>query len=103
MPKPTAPSRDEIKARLRAKVEAEKALPASERIANVLHATHSTADAQTLLARFRAEIRAEVAADFQLAARHQDEFSWGEAVDIARDGLCSCRGGNKPCPKAGAR
>jgi hypothetical protein len=49
------------------------------------------------------KVRAEVASDFQLAARHQDEFSWGEAVTIAREGLCSCRGGNTPCPKAGAR
>jgi len=49
------------------------------------------------------KVRAEVASDFQLASRHQDEFSWGEAVDIASNGLCSCRGGNRPCPKAGAR
>lgn len=63
MPKPKAPTRDEVKARVRAKVEAERALPASERIANVLHATHTHADAQTLLDRFRSEIAAELVAE----------------------------------------
>jgi hypothetical protein len=67
MPKPTGLSRDEVKARVRAKVEAEKALPASERIANVLHATHSTNEAQQLLELFRAEVRDEIVADIHRA------------------------------------
>ncbi|WP_255951611.1 hypothetical protein [Streptomyces odontomachi] len=48
--------REEAKRRVRAKVAAEKALPASERIANALHATHTNADAQALIAEFRAEV-----------------------------------------------
>jgi hypothetical protein len=101
MPKPQAPSREEVKARVRAKVEAEKALPAGERIANVLHATHTNADAQALLNRFRAEVerkvRAEIAADFEQFGKRQDSLSWGEAHLIAGEGLCVCRGGSKPC------
>ena len=94
-------ARDEVKTRVRAKVAAEQALPASERIANTLHATHTTADAQALLAELRAEVEREVrwsiAADFQTFGRRQDSLSWGEAHLIARDGLCRCRGGSKPC------
>lgn len=45
--------------RLRAEVTAERALPASERLANMLHATHTTADAKALLDEFRAEVLAE--------------------------------------------
>ncbi len=52
--------REAAKARVRAKIAAEKALPASERIANVLNATHTHAEAQALLDEVRAEARAEV-------------------------------------------
>jgi parvulin-like peptidyl-prolyl isomerase len=101
MPKPKAPTREEIKDRVRAKVAAEKALPASEQIANTLHAVRSTPEAQRLLAELRAEIEREVrwqiAADFETFGRKQDSLSWGEAHLIAREGLCRCRGGSKPC------
>jgi hypothetical protein len=63
MPKPTGLSRDQVKAQVYAKIEAEKALPASEQIANMLHVVRTTADAQELLNRFRAEVRAEAAAE----------------------------------------
>jgi len=101
MPKPTAPSREEIKARVRAKVEAEKALPASEQIANTLHAVRTTPEALRLLDAFRAEIEREVrwriAKDFEQFGKRQDTLGWGEAYLIAREGLCRCRGGDKPC------
>jgi hypothetical protein len=58
-PKPTGLGRDEAKARVLAKIEAERALPASKRIANMLHAVHTTADAQEVLNRFRAEVLRE--------------------------------------------
>lgn len=72
MPKPTGPSRDEVKARVYAKIEAEKALPASERIANVLHATHTTAEAQDLLNRFRAEVLREAANEVDTTASEME-------------------------------
>jgi hypothetical protein len=76
MPKPTGPSREEIKARIRAKVEAEKALPASEQIANTLHAVRTTAEAQQLLNAFRAEVLRE-------AAAMAEDFASGPIEDIA--------------------
>lgn len=76
-------NREAAKARVRAKVAAEKALPASERIANMLHATHTHADAQDLLAAFRAEVLG-VAADRFEAACPDDSDS--EEVSI----VCRC-------------
>ncbi|MDX3588555.1 hypothetical protein [Streptomyces europaeiscabiei] len=55
----TTPDREAAKARVRAKVEAARALPASEQIVNTLHATRTTAEAQALMAQLRAEILAE--------------------------------------------
>lgn len=52
--------RAEAKRRFREKVAAQKALPASERIANTLHATNSHADARALLDEFRAEVARNV-------------------------------------------
>lgn len=60
MPKPTAARfREEAKARVRAKVEAARALSASEQIANTLHATRTAAEAQALIDQLRAEVLAE--------------------------------------------
>lgn len=102
-PSSTTADREAAKARVRAKLEARQQTTAREYLASLLHATNTHAEAEEILSRFERTVRAEVAADFQLAARHQDEFSWGEAVDIASNGLCSCRGGNKPCPRAVTR
>lgn len=68
-------SKEAAKARVRAKVAAEKAMPASERIANTLHATHTHADAQALLDELRAEARSEAlreAADKQEAVAESE-------------------------------
>ncbi|MGW6531381.1 hypothetical protein [Streptomyces venezuelae] len=82
------------------------ALPASERIANLLRATHSMPEAQALLAELRAEtereVRRSIAADFETFGKKQVSLSWGEAYLIAREGLCVCRGGSKPCTEGGA-
>ncbi|MEV7466176.1 hypothetical protein AB0O20_06625 [Streptomyces kronopolitis] len=68
-------SKEVVKARVRAKVAAEKALPASERIANILHATHTHAEAQALLNEVRAEVLREAAA---IAERHKEKhFEFG--------------------------
>ncbi|GHH87930.1 hypothetical protein [Streptomyces capitiformicae] len=103
----TTPDREAAKARVRAKLEAERALPASEQITNTLHATRTTAEAQALIAQLRAEIerdiRWQVAEDFKTVGEKQDSLSWGEAYYIARDGLCRCRGGSKPCDAEGIR
>ncbi|MFD5910311.1 hypothetical protein ACFWHL_16490 [Streptomyces massasporeus] len=94
-------SKAAAKARVRAKVAAIKALPAAERIANTLHATHTTVEAEQLIAEMRAEterqVRAQIAEDFKRLGNRQSSLSWGEAYYIARDGLCRCRGGSKPC------
>jgi len=50
----TANDKAAAKERVRAKVEAVRALPAAERIAYTLHATHTTAEAEQLLAEVRA-------------------------------------------------
>lgn len=56
---------------------------------------------------YRAEVerqtRGQVEDDFHRLGKTQNMLSWGEAVAIAREGLCSCRGGIKPCTEAGAR
>ncbi|RCH70540.1 hypothetical protein DT019_03350 [Streptomyces sp. SDr-06] len=53
----------------------------------------------------RTETRRQVAADFELVGRRQESLTWGQAVMVAREGLCQCQGGSVPCPKpeAGAR
>ncbi|MGP4114615.1 hypothetical protein ACTWP5_27365 [Streptomyces sp. 4N509B] len=48
-------------------------------------------------------IRNQIADDFTKFGERQDTLSWGEAVVIAREGLCRCRGGRKPCQDGGAR
>lgn len=101
-----ASARENVKARVRAKVEAARALPASEQIANTLHATRTTAEAQALIDQLRAEVernvRWQIAEDFKTYGQRRDTLSWGEAFYIARDGLCVCRGGRKPCTEGGA-
>ena len=42
-------------------------------------------------------VRERIAEDFTRFGRRQDSLSWGEAVQIVREGLCRCRGGDKPC------
>ncbi|MFF7631391.1 hypothetical protein [Streptomyces cyaneofuscatus] len=54
-------ARDDVKARIRAKVAAERALPASEQLMNMLHAVRTTDDSRALLDAFRAEVLAEAA------------------------------------------
>jgi len=43
--------------------------------------------AAKMLADFRAAVRAEVAADFEVYGKQHDTLSWGQAYYIARDGL----------------
>lgn len=55
-------ARQLAKQRLRAAASAERSLPASERLANTLRATHSTPDVNAILAQLRAEFLAEAIA-----------------------------------------
>ena len=48
------------------------------------------------------DVRWQIAKDFEEFGKTHDTFSWGQAVYIARDGLCSCSGGSKPCDMGGA-
>jgi hypothetical protein len=58
------------------------------------------AAADALGAEVEAATRASVAADFEQFGKRKDFLSWGEGVLIAREGLCACRGGSKPCETA---
>jgi hypothetical protein len=55
--------------------------------------------ASNLMHDFRNAVRAE---DFVRQGKASDTLTWGQAVYIARDGLCSCSGGLKPCDMGGA-
>lgn len=62
--------------------------------------------AAQLLDAYRAEVerdvRSQVAEDFKRVGKTPNtDISWGRAFYIARDGLCSCSGGLKPCEMAG--
>ncbi|MFI1485672.1 hypothetical protein [Streptomyces sp. NPDC020747] len=111
MPKPTGPSRNEVKARVRAKAEAERALPARDRILAILSAVRTHGEAEAMLAEVEAaavanvesRVREAVAVGFVQLGESRDSVAWGEAHDIAIEGLCVCRGGSKACPEAGAR
>ncbi|MFE3326820.1 hypothetical protein [Streptomyces sp. NPDC059176] len=100
-------NREAAKARVRAKVEAEKTLTPREQLMNMLHAVRTHADSVVLLDAFAAdverEVRWQIARDFEKYGKRHDSLSTGEAYYIARDGLCSCRGGSKPCDAADIR
>ncbi len=49
------------------------------------------------------EVRWSIARDFEKYGQRHDSLSTGEAYYIARDGLCSCRGGSKRCDAADVR
>ncbi|WP_405944689.1 hypothetical protein [Streptomyces sp. NBC_00932] len=49
------------------------------------------------------EARAEIAADFVRQGKASGSLTWGQAHEIALQGLCSCSGGIKPCDMGGAR
>ncbi|MEW9521859.1 hypothetical protein [Streptomyces tubercidicus] len=78
-------NREAAKARVRAKVAAEKALPASERIANMLHATHTHADAQALLAAFRAEVLREAAEVAESLRQFEPAFGARESAQVSEN------------------
>jgi hypothetical protein len=73
---------------------------------------HARQDVPALLAeveRLKAEVasverdvRWSIAEDFSTFGRKHESFNWGEAHLIAREGLCQCRGGSKPCTDGGA-
>jgi hypothetical protein len=56
-------TRDEAKARFRAKAAAEKALPPREQLMNMLHAVRTTADSEALLNAFAADVLRGAARD----------------------------------------
>jgi hypothetical protein len=82
-------AREDVKARVQAKVEAARALPASERIANTLHATHTTREAEQLLAEFRAEAVAERDAEIMrwLGKKAREHLATGRKADRERADL----------------
>jgi hypothetical protein len=53
--------------------------------------------------RTETRVRESVAQDFIRQGKASDRLTWGQAVYIARDGLCGCSGGLKPCDMGGAR
>lgn len=53
-------------------------------------------------ATIEAKTREAIAQDFIRQGKASDSLSWGQAVSIARDGLCACSGGIKPCDMGGA-
>lgn len=55
------------------------------------------------LAECQAATRAEIAADFVRQGKASGSLTWGQAHEIALQGLCSCSGGIKPCDMGGAR
>lgn len=67
---------------------------------DLLHAFYTAVRAEV-----ERETRWQVAADFELLGKRRDTVGWGEAVMVAREGLCKCQGGSVPCPtsEAGAR
>ena len=54
-----------------------------------------------LVVAVKSKVRAEIAADFEQLGKRQGSLTWGEAVLIASEGLCVCRGGSKPCDTEG--
>jgi hypothetical protein len=48
-------------------------------------------------------VRESIAQDFIRQGEASDSLNWGQAVYIAREGLCGCSGGIKPCDMGGAR
>lgn len=66
-------ARAEAKRRVRAKLAAYNAMPAAERVANILHATHTHAAAETLLNEICAEVLAPI----------QDVLTRWEGSDVA--------------------
>lgn len=55
------------------------------------------AETEVLLASAEQHTRKAVADDFAAFGKRRDELSWAEARMIAFEGLCTCRGGTKPC------
>ncbi|MEV0556322.1 hypothetical protein AB0I27_23070 [Streptomyces sp. NPDC050597] len=96
-----------MKARVRANVEAERALPARDRILAILSAVRTHGEAEAMLAEVEAEreaqVRGEIAKDFIRQGEASNTLSWGQAHEIALNGLCGCSGGIKPCDMGGAR
>jgi hypothetical protein len=43
------------------------------------------------------KVRAEIAQDFIRQGKASTSLTWGQAHEIALNGLCSCSGGIKPC------
>lgn len=56
----------------------------------------------TLRVQAEQKIRAEIAEDFVRQGKASHSLSWGQAREIALNGLCSCSGGIKPCDMGGA-
>ncbi|SDN19094.1 hypothetical protein [Streptomyces wuyuanensis] len=54
-------------------------------------------EVKRLRAEAERDVRWQIARDFEKYSRVAENLSWGEAYYIARDGLCTCRGGDKPC------
>lgn len=63
-----SPNREAAKERVRAKVAAEKALPARERLMNMLHAVRTHAESVALLDEFVAEALNQAADEVELSA-----------------------------------
>lgn len=61
------------------------------------------AELETANAATEPRVREAVAQDFIRQGKASDSLTWGHAVYIARDGLCGCSGGIKPCDMGGAR
>jgi len=77
-------------------------LSADERADNLAARVQQLLDErESVHAEAERKVRAEIAADFEQLGKRQGSLTWGEAVLIAREGLCVCRGGSQPCDAEG--
>ncbi|MFG3136042.1 hypothetical protein ACGFZA_07445 [Streptomyces sp. NPDC048211] len=73
--------------------------------ASALNATDLLAEIDRLraeLAKADQKTRAEIAEDFMRQGKASNSLTWGQAHEIALNGLCRCSGGIKPCDMGGA-
>lgn len=110
---PSAAPNDTSPAPLSPEREAEIRAFEEDEHRNVLTMARDLDDILAELDRVRAElaakpaeverkVRSEIAADFIRQGKASNSLTWGQAHEIALNGLCSCSGGNKPCSMGGA-
>lgn len=80
----TTPARAEVKARVRAKLDARKQQPARDYLLDVLHATHTHAGAAAVLDRFERESETAARLSAVLDACDEVQRAGEQQVDVRR-------------------